>query len=25
MWEQFEISCQVLKVSDASIDNRWQE
>jgi hypothetical protein len=25
MSEQFEISCQVLKVSDASIDNRWQE
>jgi len=25
MWEEFEISCQKLVVSDAEIDNRWQE
>ncbi len=25
MWEYFEISCQKLTVSDAEVDNRWQE
>lgn len=25
MWELFEISCQKLTVSDAEIDNRWEE
>ncbi len=25
IWEEFEISCQILKIADAEIDNRWQE
>jgi hypothetical protein len=25
MWEEFEISCQKLAISDSEIDNRWQE
>ncbi len=25
IWEEFEISCQKLAISDSEIDNRWQE
>jgi hypothetical protein len=25
VYEEFEISCQILKIADAEIDNRWQE
>jgi hypothetical protein len=25
IYEEFEISCQILKIADAEIDNRWQE
>ncbi|MFH2034769.1 MAG: type VI secretion system tube protein TssD [Candidatus Zixiibacteriota bacterium] len=25
IWEEFEISCQKLAISDTEIDNRWQE
>jgi hypothetical protein len=25
VYEEFEISCQTLKIADAEIDNRWQE
>ena len=25
IWEEFEISCQKLSISDSEIDNRWQE
>ena len=25
VFEEFEISCQLLKIADAEIDNRWQE
>lgn len=25
MWEEFEISCQILTIGDAEIDNLWEE